>query len=111
MKQAPNRDRRLRWGARGVLQLGDQRCSLRGGEVAEGETDVVARGLGSTVRVRTSEEGSANLLARLQPQERDRRWENDEGEVLRAGRAIPVRNPDREEVDSGALRPGLAPVG
>jgi hypothetical protein len=34
-------DGRLRWGA---LQLSDRCCSLRGGEVAGGEADAVARG-------------------------------------------------------------------
>jgi hypothetical protein len=33
-----------------VLQLGDRHCSLRGGEVAGGEVDAVAGGLGTSMR-------------------------------------------------------------
>jgi hypothetical protein len=38
--------------------------------------------LGSPVRAGTGEEGPANSLAGLWPQERDQRRRNDEGEVL-----------------------------
>jgi hypothetical protein len=69
-------------GVHRVLWLGDWRCSFRGGEVAGGEADVVAGGLGSPVRAGMGEEGPANSLAGLRPREWDRRRENDEGEVL-----------------------------
>jgi hypothetical protein len=52
----------------------------------------------------------ANSLAGLRLREQDRRRENGEEEVLRAGWATPARNPDRRGV-SGALRPGLASAG
>jgi hypothetical protein len=66
--------------------------------------------LGSPVRAGTGEEGPTSSLAGLRPQEQDRRWENNEGEVLWAGRATPVRNPDHRG-DSGVLRRGLVPAG
>jgi hypothetical protein len=72
---------------------------------------VVAGGLGSLVRARTGEEGSANSLVGLWPRGQDWRWENDEGEVLRAGRATPTRNLGRRKGFSGALRPRLASTG
>jgi hypothetical protein len=72
----------LRWGTWRVLQLGDRRCSLRSGKVARGEADAFAGGLGLPVRAGTGEEGLANSLAGLQPQEQGRRRENGEGEVL-----------------------------
>jgi hypothetical protein len=84
-------------GRAGVLQLGDRRYSLRGGEVTGGKVDAVAGGLGSPVRARTGEEGVANSLAGFQPQEQDWKRENDEGEVLRVGRATPARNPSWEK--------------
>jgi hypothetical protein len=51
----------------GVLQLGDRRCSLRGGEIAGGKADTVAGGLGSPVRARMGELGLANSLAGFRP--------------------------------------------
>jgi hypothetical protein len=48
-----------------VLQLGDRRCSLRGGKVAGDGADAVARGLGTPVWAGTGEEGPANSLAGL----------------------------------------------
>jgi hypothetical protein len=90
----------------GVLQLGDRRCSIRGSEVTGDRADAVAGGLGSPVRVGTGEAGPTNSLAGLRPRERDQRQENDEWEVLWAGRATPARNPSRGEGDSGALRQG-----
>jgi hypothetical protein len=53
--------------------------------------------LGSPGRARTGQEGLANSLAVYRSQERDRKWENDEGQVLRAGRATPARNSGRGE--------------
>jgi hypothetical protein len=82
-------------GHAGILQLGDRRCSLRGVEVIGGEVDAIAGGLGSPVRAGTGEEGLVNSLAGFRPQERDQKWENDEGEALWAGRATPARNSDR----------------
>jgi hypothetical protein len=79
-------------GRAGVLHLGDWRCSLHGGEVVGGEVYAVAGALGSLVRAGTGEEGLENSLAGFRPQERDRKRENDEGEVLRGGRATPARN-------------------
>jgi hypothetical protein len=49
------------------------------------------------VRAGTSEEGPTNSLVEFRPQERDWKRENDEGEVLWAGRATSARNPDRGE--------------
>jgi hypothetical protein len=43
------------------------------------------------------EEGLANSLAGFRSQGPDRKRENDEGEVLWAGRATPVRNSCRGE--------------
>jgi hypothetical protein len=82
-------------GCAGILQLSDWRCSLYVVEVTVGKVDAVAGGLGSPVRARTGEEGLANSLAGFRPQEQDRKWENDEGEALWAGRATPARNSDR----------------
>jgi hypothetical protein len=42
-------------------------------------------------------EGLANSITGIWPQERDRKRENDEGEVLRAGRATAVKNPGQGE--------------
>jgi hypothetical protein len=84
-------------GARWALQLGDRRCSLRGGKVAGGEVDTVAGGLGLPVRAGMGEEGPANSLAWSWLQEWDRTREHDEGEVLRAGRTTPMRNFGRGE--------------
>jgi hypothetical protein len=56
-----------------------------------------SRSLGSPGRARTGQVGLANSLADYQPQERDRKRENDEGKVLWEGRATPVRNSGRVE--------------
>ena len=53
--------------------------------------------LGSPGRARMGQEGLANSLADYRPQERDRKRENNEGKVLRAGRATPVKNSGRGE--------------
>jgi hypothetical protein len=98
------------FGGGGRLRLGDRRCSIRGGEVAGDRASSLRGGSGSPVRAGTGEEGPTSSLAGLRPQEQDRRWENNEGEVLWAGRATPVRNPDHRG-DSGALRCGLVPAG
>jgi hypothetical protein len=84
-------------GRTGVLRLGDRRCSLCCGEVTGGEVELVDGGLGSPVMARTGEEALANSLAGFRPQGRDRKRENDEEVVLRAGLASPVKNSGRGE--------------
>jgi hypothetical protein len=64
--------------------------------------------LGSSGRPKTGQEGLANSLADYRPQEWDQTRENDEGQVLRAGRTTPAKNFGRGEEVYGALRPGLA---
>jgi hypothetical protein len=81
----------------GALQLGDRRCSLSGGEVAGGEEDAVAGGLGSPVRAGMGEEGPVNSLAGSRLQEQDWTREHNKWEVLRAGWATLVRNSGRGE--------------
>jgi hypothetical protein len=57
------------------------------------------------------EEGPANSLAGFRPQERDQKWENDEGRCSRRvgqlWRGIPHGGEGVEDV----LRPRLAPAG
>jgi hypothetical protein len=65
-------------GARGALQLGDRRCSLRGGEVAGGEVDAVAGGSGFAGEGWNGSRGSGELTGRLpaartRPETRERR--------------------------------------
>jgi hypothetical protein len=48
-----------------VLQLGDRRCSLRGGEVTGDGADTVTGGLGTPVWAVTGEEGPTNSLVGL----------------------------------------------
>jgi hypothetical protein len=79
-------------GACGALQLGDRRCSLRGGEVAGGEVDAVAGGSGVAGEGWNGSRGSGELTGRL-PTARTR---PEMGEQRRRGTSGTSGNSDEE---------------